>query len=576
MAISKKTFNQIIKQNTFSGADAGKVLIMDWVNLHSKGTRLLSDNEFSQMLGCMSRSPKQVEIYNAYKSLKSLIEQLYGFYQTAYCQYELGRTKILTSLLKIANKRHNFDLYTKQPLLMTEKEYSKLSSDALKDFENKEIPIYAVYMFYTADLIHSYTQNKDIPENLKTLIESYKGKTVDINYEESIDFNREKEESKKDNNFIKSDFCKKYEINNTDKSIRDFILTSPLMYPYTLDPNNFNFILDKEPTGLIEVYENEREKQAKYNNEKYITVFEKLHKTWEKEKREQDTTTETRDKFESLIEWAEWLTGNYSIKSFTEYEGSKESLTEIWNDLTEYSELLEVEKAIFSKKIKKLGSISVIGSDQKDTIKEKELLKVGLDTIRNESEIVNKYFLSITDKEKNNESYIKWQKVYNAGIAVYKEKSSDIEKNLLKKFSDENYIFSDISTDIIKNDTKDLIEESLCMYLGNETIYSTYSEIFKVDLTPLSQKWNIDGNLAAYNWLLYNNYNRFRGTKKQVEADRQKLKKTFKPLDKSLYRRSPEELEQIKESLLDIPLKETLNHKYIKLFLEGANIRYDV
>ena len=98
MAITKKTFNQIIKQNSFSGADAGKILIMDYVSLMTKGKRLLTDNEFSQMLNCMSRSPKQVEIYNSYRDFKQILTQFYGFYQTAYCQYEMGRNKILLNL----------------------------------------------------------------------------------------------------------------------------------------------------------------------------------------------------------------------------------------------------------------------------------------------------------------------------------------------------------------------------------------------------------------------------------------------------------------------------------------------
>lgn len=580
MAITKKTFNQIIKQNSFSGADAGKVLIMDWVNLRTKGKRLLTDNEFSQMLNCMSRSPKQVEIYNSYRDFKETLNQFYGFYQTAYCQYEMGRRTVLASLVDVMHKRQDFSNYLDQPLIMSEKEYNKLQADALKDYENKNIPIWAVYMAYTLSLVKDYTEKKDIPDNIKSLIESYKGKTIDVDYEvdesETKDFETAERE---ENEFLINEFCKEYKIEKSEESIRDFILNSPLMYPYTCLTAKDAFQLDTENIfSLMELYEDERAKQAKYNNEKYKTVYMRLLT-----KSKTQTITEKKDKLDYLIELAEWLIDNYYHKSI--HYGFMYDCKEkdIWDGLTEFSELLEAVKDILTSKLKKLGSYTSIGYTEPATIKEKELLKAGIDTLPTESEIINTYYLSITDKEKNSIEFINYEKVQNAGIAVYKVQGSGAlqdsglnnEKKLLLKYADINYYLGGINSENIIDQTKELIENSLCMYLGCEDIFKIYSEIYKVDVTSLSQKWDIDTDLAAYNWLLYTDYESIKGTKKAVEANRKAIKEIFKPLDKRLYRRSPKELENIKKELLDIPLKETLSNKYFKQFLQGAKVHYD-
>ena len=580
MAITKKTFNQIIKQNSFSGADAGKVLIMDWVNLRTKGKRLLTDNEFSQMLNCMSRSPKQVEIYNSYRDFKKTLNQFYGFYQTAYCQYEMGRRTVLASLVDVMHKRQDFSNYLDQPLIMSEKEYTKLQADALKDYENKNIPIWAVYMAYTLSLVKDYTEKKDIPDNIKSLIESYKGKTIDVDYEvdesETKDFETAKRE---ENEFLINEFCKEYKIEKSEESIRDFILNSPLMYPYTCLTEKDAFQLDTENIfSLMKLYEDERAKQAKYNNEKYKTVYMRLlteSKT--------QTITEKKDKLDYLIELAEWLFDNYYHKSIHYGFMYDCKDKDIWDGLTEFSELLEAVKDILTSKLKKLGSYTSIGYTEPATIKEKELLKAGIDTLPTESEIINTYYLSITDKEKNSIEFINYEKVQNAGIAVYKVQGSEAlqdsglnnEKKLLLKYADINYYLGGINSENIIDQTKELIENSLCMYLGCEDIFKIYSEIYKVDVTSLSQKWDIDTDLAAYNWLLYTDYESIKGTKKAVEANRKAIKEIFKPLDKRLYRRSPKELENIKKELLDIPLKETLSNKYFKQFLQGAKVHYD-
>lgn len=575
MAITKKTFNQIIKQNSFSGADAGKILIMDYVSLMTKGKRLLTDNEFSQMLNCMSRSPKQVEIYNSYRDFKQILTQFYGFYQTAYCQYEMGRNKILLNLYSVAQKRNDFDTYLKQPLLLTEKEYNKLQADAIKDFENKNIPIWAVFMFYTLSLVRDYSNKKTIPDNIKKLIESYKGKSVNVDYEVDQNENKDFETvEKEENEFLINEFCKEYKIEKSEESIRDFILNSPLMYPYTCLTAKDAFQLDtKDIFSLMELYEGERERQAKYNGEKYKSVFIRLC-----EKDETHTITETKDKLDYLIELSEWLLDFYTSYSKIPLDDVTKN---IWNGLTEFSELLEAVKVILSSKIKKLGSYKSIGYTEPDTIKEKELLKAGLDTL-SESDVIRDYFLSITNEQENNIEYIRYNKVLQGGISVYKVgavhkylSGLDKEKELLLKYADLGYFTGDLDSENIKDQTKELIENSLCMHLGCIDIFEVYSEIFKVDVTPLSQKWDIDNDIAAYNWLLYHNYNSLLGTEKAIEANRQALKDIFKPLDKRLYRRSPEEKEKIKNELFDIPLKETLRNKYFRIFLEGANVHYD-
>ncbi len=565
MAITKKTFNQIIKQNSFSGADAGKLLIMDYVNKMTKGKRLLTDDDLHQIYRCMNHSPKQLEIYNSYKAFKDRLTLFYGFFQTAYCQYEMGRRINLLSIVDIAKKIQNFETYLKQPLLLTEKEYSKLQADAIKDFENKNIPIWAVVMFYTLSLVRDYSNKKAIPENIKTLIESYKGKSINVDYEIAS----EKDRNQQNALFIIY-FCDKYKIDNTEKSIRDFIINSPLMYAYTCMDKDDSFLSEKNTISLIELYEREREKQAKYNGEKYKSLFIQSSTVKTQNK------TEIIDKLESLINLSDNLDFYPSYSDVTLDALSKD----IWNKLTTYfSELVEAVKNILSGKIKKLGSTS-ISSENPDTIKEKELLKAGIDTL-SENTVIRNYFLSITDMGKDNIEYIRHNKVYNAGISVYKNETEPsntglaTEKKLLKEYADLGYFFKEIGREDVKDTTKGLIEQSLCMYLGCIDIFEVYSEIFKVDATPLSEKWNIDSDLAAYNWVLSNNYNSFLGTQKAIEANRETLKDTFKPLDKRLYKLSPEEKETIKNNLFDIPLEETLSTQYLRLFLQGANVHYE-
>ena len=41
---TKKTLNQILKQNTFSGADVGKAFILNWIEKTTEQKETLSDN----------------------------------------------------------------------------------------------------------------------------------------------------------------------------------------------------------------------------------------------------------------------------------------------------------------------------------------------------------------------------------------------------------------------------------------------------------------------------------------------------------------------------------------------------
>lgn len=578
MAITKKTFNQIIKQNTFSGADAGKVLIMDWISLMKKGKRLLNDNEFSKMLDNMNRSPKQIEIYNSYRDFKSFLQQLYSFYQTAYFQYESGRNSLFRHLTIIHQKRQAIFKYLDQPLIISEKEYSKLQADALKDYENKDVLLWALIMFTTAQYIKAYTEKKDIPENIKTLIESYKGKNINVDYESEID---EKKAIEYENKAILQEFSKTYGVENNEQAIKDFILSSPLFqYALTGLENN-------KTISLIELYERELEKQAKYNNEKFETVIDKAFKDMHKMENEKSypeqilksgKTTETIDKLDYLIELAEWLYDDESIKHPIEIYENDVIHKDIWAGFKKYPELLEAVKDMLSSKIKKIGSYTSISSNKKDTIKEKELLKAGLDTLPKDVILEREYFIDTINKEKDNESYIKYEKVFNAGIAVYKGALTTPKKvnDLIKEYADSNYFFNELNTETIKSVYAGKIKESLCLFFGGNTIFDVYSEVFKVDLTPLKLDWNYEDDIFSFNWLLYNQYN-YIGcrTSKQTEADRAKLKDVFYPLIKANYQLSPEELEKLKNELLVLPLRETFSSKYTSRFLEGAAVNYD-
>ena len=127
---------------------------------------------------------------------------------------------------------------------------------------------------------------------------------------------------------------------------------------------------------------------------------------------------------------------------------------------------------MLSSKIKKLGSYKSIGYTEPDTIKEKELLKAGLDTL-SESDVIRDYFLSITNEQENNIEYIRYNKVLQGGISVYKVGAGhkyfsglDKEKELLLKYADLGYFTGDLDSENIKDQTKELIENSLCMHLG--------------------------------------------------------------------------------------------------------------
>lgn len=586
---TKKTLNQILKQNTFSGADVGKAFILNWIEKTTEQKETLSDNELNAMT--KNLSGKQITVYKAYYHLQQYLDDFYKLVQANFQQFQNGKRALIGDLEKFSNCQHKYKDYLHLPLVLTEKEYNKIQADALKEFNNDKFDLYTLILWTICDYVESYKENKDIPEAIKAILDSYENETIKIEFEnEALKATGETADKIDHEQFIDNEterllvaFADKYGIEKTHEAISSFISHS---FVKKLEENlPAEKILRKDSEKLLkscEIYEMFKEDEFYYNNEYDLTGT----KVKENKTKFESFSDTVEDSYESIIEIEE-MSKIEALKTlcsdFLEYynENSRDKTTaELQQEfIKDFPELYKTTKDILSKGYKPFKTLK--DSELLTTeISNKELIKAGLKQPLEENEIkehTREYFINL--ESKTTADFIKRHKAQYGGIAVLTTDIPSIfDNDTFKKFCESPFntlIPDDVIPQRIELYIKNLIEPALYCIYGMDALYDVYSDIFKVDLSKLKIDYDYEEDIYAYNNLVYLIYNRIEGTAEQVKSDKISFKSIFKPLDPERYKPNKDKIQAIKEELSNISIDKVLDLKYFSQILEGANIRYE-
>lgn len=586
---NKKTLNQILRQNSFSGADVGKALLMSFIETEKGEKQTLSNTEFELMLNSIN-SKKQLDIYKAYYHLKGYISDFLNMAKGNFQQFQNGFKSLIGDLKEFSNCQHNYSNYLHLPLVLTENEYNKIKADALKDYNEKKIDLYSLILWTICDYVESYKENKDIPEQIKNILDGYKNETIKIEYEnEILNATGETAEQTDKEHFLENEresllkaFADKYGIENTHEAISKFISSS--IVSLIEDDLPAEKTLKKDSQKLLkscELYEMFKEQEFNYLNEYDLTG-----KAPKKNKIKFEHFSEQVEKsYKTVIELEELIKID-ALKElcsdFLDYynDNSRDKTTaELQQEfIKDFPALYKAVKDILSSKYSKFKTL-------KDSelltaeITNKEQLKAGFIKPLSEEkirDITRQYFIEL--EPKNTKEFIKRYKAQYGGIAVLYGNSSNIfDKDLFDKFSKDPFntlIPDNVIPQRIETCIKNLIEPALYSIYGFNAILDVYSDVFKIDLSKLKDDYPFEQDLANYNNLIYLIYSKIQGIAGQVEADKISFKELFTPLDIEKYKLPQSKIDALKIELANIPLQETITFENFKKFLQGANITY--
>ncbi len=578
---TKKTLNQILRQNSFSGADVGKALILNTIERVTERKNTLSENELDTMINNLSNQKQRV-IYKAYYILNQYLDDFYKLSQGNLQQYFNGRGSLANALDKVFTAQKGYRRYLHLPLVLTEKEYSKLRADAVKNYENKATDLYTIILFTIADYLTAYRDNKQLPENIKAILDSYKNEKIKIEFADEIsetgqtasdsDFNKEKFIADSEQKIF-ANFANKYGIENTQEAISSFIANSFIAKLATEIEKNIpnEKILKKNSDKLltcIELYEDANKRECNYLNKDYIDIYEQA-KSWS-----ETVTIEEMSKLEALDLLSEDFLEYYN------FESRDKTTAELQQEfITEYTELYNATKDILSKGYKQLKTLK---DSELLTVEltNKEQIKAGIIKPLTENELkdeTREYFINL--EPANTEDFIKIHKAQYGGIAVIKGESFySYDKEILNEYSKAPFntlLPEGLTPQLVDIYINNLIKPALIAIYGVNALLDVYSELFKVDLSPLKQEDIFTSQIEAYNGLVYLSYESIEGTTEQVESDRLTFKQIFKPINVNECKPTTEQIDALKRELEALPIIDTLKLDYFSQLLQGANVRYD-
>lgn len=195
-----------------------------------------------------------------------------------------------------------------------------------------------------------------------------------------------------------------------------------------------------------------------------------------------------------------------------------------------------------------------------------------------DAELVRKYFEDI--EPKNKREFMMKHKAQR-GIAVYSYLPEDkpFDFDLMNYYMKNNFLDMEEFERVKKPGTyiTKYIDPAVNSILGINAFYDIYSEIFKVDLTPLKMERDFQEDFDAYNGsrasvltLLCNDD--LMELPEQAKLYEQNIERIFPVL--SLRKYSKEKIvAEVKDALKSETLKTSLDPKYMQLLLQGGSIR---
>ncbi len=562
---TKKTLNQILRQGSFSGADAGKAKILNWVAFMTTGKKPLDDSEINQIVNSIISS-KQYEIYKAYDQLASYLNDFANMAGGNLQQYYRAKVVITNNILQVSQQQQAYDTYLHLPLVLTEKEYSKLKAEAVKEYEARRDVLFSTLLDKTAEYIDLYDDDKAIPSEIKAVLDSYKTQSLKIDVASRYLPPQESSEAEREAENLQTlkNFAEKYGIDNTQDAINKFISSSVVGYiEGSLFPED-----KTKARGLtrllskIEVYEGLNKAECAFRGEPYKDIFPQAP---------------TEPDYQEINKLEALEAVSYDNFYYYTDKHSQQYYKAFIKDFPELYKAVKKELGASLKNFETLDDRTLATR----LISNRELQDAGLLAPLKKSDVINLICEYIGNSEALKvEDFIRRQKAIFGGLAIQLEKgiTPKDDPNLIEAYSTlpTNY-FLQRNND--PQETERTIEEvlkpALCAIYGLEALFDVYGDLFKVDLSPLKVSSNIAEDITRYNALIYSVYSRIYGTEKQIKADQKAFKKIFRTINLDDYKPKPELIEEMRAELEGLPLKKTVTLNYFSKFLKGAGVRYE-
>lgn len=524
-----KTIKEILSQTNFNGADAGKLLLISYVNSKSSKNKPIVNKETLDSI--LSTLPsRQLKIFNAYSLLQANLEklepQITGYKQQFYNCYNY-----LLGVIKDFNFYENDYLrYLNTPLLLNKKLLDELELVSFKDFCSQKITGFNLIKKYIYDLFDIYTASPEALTDKEQAVFKLYGETP-INIEVAID------------NYIAGADCKNEAvlqhlvdifsyIYGTEKEIEkviEFILNECKLNSELLGIKKLASKKNKNADDyikIIELYDLYKQAENSFYNKPIVSVFDPdlLIKSLPR------ITVEG-------VKLTELLT--FRDKTFTSktYKDFIDTFPELYNfvktDLIERLPLLDKpDSELFNTE---LSYIQLI---------EANILDFNIED-STEYKLQRDYILS---KEATSPSQYLIQRKAQAGIGLAITPPSKEETELFLNYGDNYKITPDtIEPETIESYKTNGLNDALGKIFAYNRLLEVYSDLFKVDLTSLKLDVNFDKYASSFNTQLYRLYFSLAGDKNTLKKKQENIRKLLKPFIKEEY--TPNE-KQVKDYVL--------------------------
>lgn len=519
-----KTLQNILDQNSWSGLDVGKADLISFINkkVDKPG---LDYNTLSSMLETLSY--KQKEIYKNYTDLKEALSFLYNR-ATALKQQFFNSFNFLTKQLTLLQDRENSYIeYLSQPLTLSNKIMEDIEKQFLKEFTCDNTPALSI-------IFHSIKENVEVYEAYREAVtpeyliifdkyaKEYTERELPINLLAT---------DKGEESFLQAllnSFSKIYKTDNSIDKVIEYITNKegePILIDIGLSKDQQKKLKNAgDYTSILIKYDAYLSSKAEYTGEPYTSILnsKSLEITYTKEKKK-------LTKLEALkLDIVNMSTDDF-IREHTElYNQAK-------NDLSEFLD-------VFKKPDNELKDIS---------LKNIDLIKAGILTINSDSlkgyQLQRDFILNSTPK--NPKEFLLKERA-RAGLSVAITPPNENTLKLFSKYGD-NYQF--LPEDFSIEDCREYQETGLYYSLNYIFTFNkfleVYSELFKVNLLPLTIKTDFNTYADKYNLLIYELYGSLVGDKTTLKNKRSILKGTFQPLDIESLKPNKEKLDEYTEIL---------------------------
>lgn len=524
-----KTIKEILSQTNFNGADAGKLLLISYVNSKSSKNKPIVNKETLDSI--LSTLPsRQLKIFNAYSLLQANLEklepQITGYKQQFYNCYNY-----LLGVIKDFNFYENDYLrYLNTPLLLNKKLLDELELVSFKDFCSQKITGFNLIKKYIYDLFDIYTASPEALTDKEQAVFKLYGETP-INIEVAIE------------NYIAGADCKNEavlqhlvdifsSIYGTEKEIEkviEFILNECKLNSELLGIKKLASKKNKNADDyikIIELYDLYKQAENSFYNKPIVSVFDP------------DLLIESLPRITvEGVKLTELLT--FRDKTFTSktYKDFIDTFPELYNfvktDLIERLPLLDKpDNELFTTELTYLQLI------------EANILDFNIED-STEYKLQRDYILS---KEATNPSQYLIQRKAQAGIGLALTPPSKEETELFLQYGENYKITPDtIEPETIESYKTNGLNDALGKIFAYNRLLEVYSDLFKVDLTSLKLDVNFDKYASSFNTQLYRLYFSLAGDKNTLKKKQENIRKLLKPFIKEEY--TPNE-DQVKDYVL--------------------------